>query len=81
MPSTMNQPQTFSENWNYPTPIRFGPGRIRPNTLADLAVREEHVEELTEKAVVDPSGATNPVPLNASNLAGLYRVAISGELR
>jgi alcohol dehydrogenase class IV len=51
-----------------------------PHTLADLGVREEHVDELTAKAVVDPSGATNPVPLNEFNLAQLYRAAINGDL-
>ncbi len=51
-----------------------------PPTLADLGVGDQHVEELTAKAVVDPSGATNPLPLNESNLAGLYRSAISGKL-
>lgn len=51
-----------------------------PNTLAELGVREEHVDELTAKAVVDPSGGTNPMALNESNLAALYRDAIAGEL-
>jgi alcohol dehydrogenase class IV len=51
-----------------------------PHTLADLGVTEAQVDELTAKAVVDPSGGTNPVPLNESNLAQLYRDAISGTL-
>lgn len=51
-----------------------------PHTLAALGVREEHVDELTAKAIVDPSGATNPVPLNEDNLARLYRAAINGDL-
>lgn len=51
-----------------------------PHTLADLGVRHDHVDELTAKAVVDPSGATNPVPLNEFNLAQLYRAAIDGNL-
>jgi alcohol dehydrogenase class IV len=51
-----------------------------PHTLAELGVKEEHVDELTAKAVVDPSGGTNPVPLNEFNLAQLYRAAISGNL-
>lgn len=51
-----------------------------PHTLADLGVRDEHVDELTKKAVVDPSGGTNPVPLNELNLSQLYRAAISGDL-
>lgn len=51
-----------------------------PHTLAELGVGNEHVDELTAKAMVDPSGATNPVPLNELNLAQLYRAAISGNL-
>jgi len=51
-----------------------------PHTLADLGVREEHVDQLTAKAMIDPSGATNPVPLNELNLAQLYRAAIRGNL-
>jgi len=51
-----------------------------PHTLADLGVRDDHVDELTAKAVVDPSGGTNPVALNEFNLAQLYRACISGNL-
>ncbi|MGA8260474.1 MAG: iron-containing alcohol dehydrogenase [Arenicellales bacterium] len=51
-----------------------------PNTLADLGVTEERIDELTAKAVVDPAGGCNPIPLNASNLAQLYRDAINGNL-
>ncbi|MFZ0488265.1 MAG: iron-containing alcohol dehydrogenase, partial [Arenicellales bacterium] len=51
-----------------------------PHTLADLGVTEAQVDELTATAVVDPAGGTNPVPLNESNLAQLYRDAISGTL-
>lgn len=51
-----------------------------PHTLGELGVKEEHVDELTAKAVVDPSGGTNPVPLNEVNLSQMYRDAISGTL-
>jgi alcohol dehydrogenase class IV len=51
-----------------------------PNTLADLGVTEDRIDELTAKAVVDPAGGCNPVPLNESNLAQLYRDAIDGTL-
>ncbi|MBS1270260.1 MAG: NAD-dependent methanol dehydrogenase [Gammaproteobacteria bacterium] len=51
-----------------------------PHTLADLGVREKHVAELTLKAVVDPSGSTNPLPLNETNLSDMYSAAIRGEL-
>lgn len=51
-----------------------------PHTLAELGVTEAHVDDLTAKAVIDPSGGTNPVPLNDSNLAQLYRDAMNGTL-
>jgi hypothetical protein len=51
-----------------------------PHTLRELGVKEEHVDELTAKAVVDPSGGTNPVPLNELNLSRMYRDAIRGTL-
>jgi len=52
-----------------------------PETLAGLKVADEHIDELTAKAVVDPAGATNPVPLNADNLSRLYHDAVHGALR
>ena len=40
MTSTID-PQTLSGNWNYPTPIRFGPGRIRElaQTCREFGIR------------------------------------------
>lgn len=51
-----------------------------PNTLAGLKVRDQHVEVLTRKAMVDPAGATNPVKLDESSVSRLYRTAIHGAL-
>jgi len=51
-----------------------------PDTLADLGVRGEHIDELAAKAVFDPSGATNPLPLDRDNLARLFSAAAAGEL-
>ncbi len=51
-----------------------------PHTLAELGVRPEHVEPFAAMAEIDPSAATNPIAVTASNLAELYRRAIEGEL-
>ncbi len=51
-----------------------------PHTLAALGVEERHVGELARMAEADPSSATNPVPLTAENLEGLYRRALAGTL-
>ena len=49
-------PQSLSGNWNYPTPIRFGPGRIRE--LAQTC-REFGIER--PLLVTDPGLATMPM--------------------
>lgn len=50
-----------------------------PHTLADLGMKVEHIERFSKMALVDPPSATNPIPLNANNLARLYRNAIGGH--
>ena len=55
MTSTID-PQTLSGNWNYPTPIRFGPGRIRE--LAQTC-REFGIER--PLLVTDPGLAAMPM--------------------
>ncbi len=51
-----------------------------PHTLADIGVRHEHVERLAAMAEVDPSSATNPLPLVAKELETLYANCIDGDL-
>lgn len=51
-----------------------------PHTLAELGLRESDVDALVPKALADPSAAGNPIPLDASAVARLYRRALSGEL-
>ena len=51
-----------------------------PHTLAELGARREHVAQLTELAVADPSGGTNPVALNKDNLRQLIEHALVGKL-
>ena len=54
-------PQTLSGNWNYPTPIRFGPGRIRE--LAPTC-RELGIER--PLLVTDPGLAAMPMVTDAA---------------
>ncbi len=49
-----------------------------PNTLASLDVSEAHAHELAPMAAVDPTAATNPVPLTTENCEQLYLNAING---
>ena len=51
-----------------------------PQSLAELGVGEQHVEEFARMAALDPTAPTNPVPLTAAQCATLYRQAIAGEL-
>ena len=60
MTSTID-PQTLSGNWNYPTPIRFGPGRIRE--LAQTC-REFGIER--PLLVTDPGLATMAMVTDAA---------------
>ncbi len=50
-----------------------------PHTLADIGVTEDRIVAFAAMAAVDPTAATNPVPLNPDNCARLYRRAIRGE--
>ena len=54
-------PQTLTGNWNYPTPIRFGPGRIRE--LAQTC-REFGIER--PLLVTDPGLAAMPMVADAA---------------
>ena len=60
MTSTID-PQTLTGNWNYPTPIRFGPGRIRE--LARTC-REFGIER--PLLVTDPGLAAMPMVTDAA---------------
>jgi len=51
-----------------------------PNTLADIGVTEDHIEELSTMAAVDPTVGGNPVPLGVEDMAELYINAIAGKL-
>ncbi|MFQ5785374.1 MAG: iron-containing alcohol dehydrogenase [Alphaproteobacteria bacterium] len=51
------------------------------HTLAELGVREEHVERLTPMAAADPSCGGNPIPVGEPELRGMFLAAIRGELQ
>lgn len=51
-----------------------------PHTLAEIGVKEAHIEKLAPMASADPSSATNPVPVTPQKMAALYADAISGKL-
>ena len=51
-----------------------------PADLASLGVTEDHIEQLAEMAVVDPSVGGNPVPLNRANLTALFQNAVQGRI-
>ena len=49
-----------------------------PNTLADLGVGEDLVDQLAPMAVADPSASTNPIRLDVAGTRGLLLTAIRG---
>lgn len=51
-----------------------------PHTLAELGVSEGDVEQLVPKAIIDPTVAGNPVPLDEAALEGLFLRSLRGEL-
>jgi alcohol dehydrogenase class IV len=52
-----------------------------PHTLAALGVKEEHAAPFSRLAEADPSTPSNPRPVPARELEGLYRDAIAGRIR
>jgi len=51
-----------------------------PNTLADIGVKNSHIEELSKMAAVDPTVGGNPVKLGVDDMAKLYDNAITGNI-
>ena len=51
-----------------------------PHTLAEIGVEAGELPRMAGMAEIDPSSATNPVPVTSDNLLGLYRAAHAGEL-
>ncbi len=50
------------------------------HTLADLGIGEEHVDELTPMAAIDPSCGGNPIPVGEPELRQMFLASIRGEL-
>ncbi len=51
-----------------------------PHTARELGVEEERIDELSEMAARDPTGADNPVPVGAPELKRIYEAAFVGGL-
>ena len=51
-----------------------------PHSLAELGVKDDRIDELSEKAVADPSTGGNPVPMQAKDFAKVIRAALSGDV-
>ncbi|MCP4873567.1 MAG: iron-containing alcohol dehydrogenase [Proteobacteria bacterium] len=51
-----------------------------PHTTAGLGMVEVDIAKFAPYAASDPTAATNPIPLDEDNLAGLYRQCLHGEL-
>ena len=51
-----------------------------PHTLADLGVDDNRADEIGRLGEIDPPAATNPVPVKAADLEGIFRNAVNGRL-
>jgi len=50
------------------------------HTLAEIGVGEEHIDELTPMAALDPSCGGNPIPVGEPELRRMFEMSIRGEL-
>ncbi len=51
-----------------------------PETLADIGVGDERIQQLSEMAAVDPTAGGNPMPVGVPELEAMFRDAIDGRL-
>ncbi len=51
-----------------------------PGSLREMNVSDDRAEEIGRMAAQDPSGATNPLPLDAAILTSIFRNAVAGRL-
>jgi alcohol dehydrogenase class IV len=51
-----------------------------PHTLAELGVRPEHLEKLSEMAAVDPTASGNPVKAGVPEMRQMFEAAVAGRL-
>ena len=52
-----------------------------PHTLGALGLGLDNAEEVGALAAADVCAPTNPVPLDAASLAGIYRAAVTGDAK
>lgn len=60
--------------------LRFRERLGIPHRLAELGVDADRAEEVGRLAELDPPAASNPVPVQAADLAELFRRAVDGRL-
>jgi alcohol dehydrogenase class IV len=51
-----------------------------PHTLADLGVPASARDQVAAMAVVDPTAATNPVPLTIDGATSIFAAAFDGRV-
>ncbi len=51
-----------------------------PHTLAELGMQSSHIDSFSRQALQDPSTGGNPVPMDVSDFASLYRNCLEGRL-
>ena len=51
-----------------------------PHAASELGIDEHRLDELAAMAAVDPTAATNPVPVDEATMRGLYVRALAGEV-
>jgi alcohol dehydrogenase class IV len=51
-----------------------------PNTLKDLGVGMDRLDQLSEMAAVDPTAGGNPIPIGVPELKRMFVASIEGRL-
>jgi len=51
-----------------------------PHTLAELGVKAEHLDRLSEMAAVDPTAGGNPIKAGVPEMRRMFEAAVSGRL-
>ena len=51
-----------------------------PHTLAELGVKESHLDKFAEMAAVDPTASGNPVKAGVPEMRKMYDAALAGRL-
>jgi hypothetical protein len=52
-----------------------------PHALAAIGVNVSNSSVIGREAELDPSAAGNPMPVDAAKLEGIFRAAVSGDLK